>query len=70
MQQVKPTPSGQDQAWSKQVADEEFSVKKGGSAAFMCPSSARQMCALANALLAHTAVGFLGISYKVLASPL
>lgn len=52
------------------AADEEFSVKKGVSATFMCQSSDRQMCALANALLAHTAVGFLGISHEILASPL
>lgn len=52
------------------AADEEFSVKNGVSATFMCQRPAREMCGLANALLAHTAVGFLGISHEVLASPL
>lgn len=51
-------------------AADEFSVKKGVSATFMCQSSDRQMRALANALLAHTAIGFLGILHEVLASPL
>lgn len=51
-------------------AADEFSVKNGVSAIFMCQSSARQMSALANALLANTVVGFLGISQEVLASPL
>lgn len=52
------------------AADEEFSVKNGVSATFMCQRPAREMCGLANALLAHTAIGFLGISHEVLASPL
>lgn len=34
------------------AADEEFLVNNGVSATFMCQRSSRQMCALANALVA------------------